>query len=234
MKESHLIGYKLAIAESQQMAALLMGLEKVTCLINRCKIYEALHLHLHYKPSQQCTAEAQTNMERALVAIYSHILRFLVKADQLYEKNSANRILYAILNPTEVDGFVKSCERLETQVEIETRNCESTYTREMNEETVARIMKLEQLLVNLEEPIVRVDCRVATMFERLNKSEQSEILQWISSIPYEDNHTTACQGRTINTGQWLLEHPRYREWRKSSASMILWLHGFREFLLYAC
>lgn len=217
------------------MAALLIGLEKVTYIIIRCRIYETLHLH--NKPSQQhlshisrlCSVEAETNLERALVEIYSHVLRFLIKADQLYEKNSAQRILYAMLNPTKVHEFVKNCERLETEVGIEAGNCESIYTREINKESTEHIKELRRLLVDLEEPIMRVDCRVATMFKKLNNFEQSKILQWISSIPYEDNHTTARQGRTDGTGKWLLGHSRYREWRKSSASMILWLHGFREF-----
>ena len=88
-------------------------------------------------------------------------------------------------------------------------------------------------MANLDESIIRIDHRVFSMFETLKSVKQSSILQWISSIPYEDNHKTASQGRTEGTGQWLLQHQRYLEWRKSSASMILWLHGFRELTWYA-
>jgi hypothetical protein len=36
---------KMAVAESQQMGALLIGVEKVTYLTNRCKVYETIYLH---------------------------------------------------------------------------------------------------------------------------------------------------------------------------------------------
>ena len=81
-----LIGQKLAVVEYQQMAALLMGLEKVTYLVNRCRIYEILHLQ--NKPSQPASLEAEKNLEDALLAIYSHILMFLAKANRMYEKIS--------------------------------------------------------------------------------------------------------------------------------------------------
>lgn len=210
------------------MAALLMGLEKVTYLVNRCRTYEILHLQNN--PSQPASLKAEKNLEDALLAIYSHILMFLAKANRMYEKNLAQRTIHAFLNPNDIVDFIESCEKLESRAHIDASSCECAYDRERNTEFM---QKLRQSLANLDEPIIRIDSRVFTMFEKLKSVEQSSILQWISSIPYEDNHKTASQGRTEGTGKWLLQHQRYLEWRKSSASMILWLHGFREFTWYA-
>jgi ankyrin repeat domain-containing protein 50 len=69
---------------------------------------------------------------------------------------------------------------------------------------------------------------VAALYDKLNETERLEILAWVSDIPYKSNHYTASRGRTGGTGEWLLIHERYREWRESSASMILWLHGSRK------
>lgn len=82
-------------------------------------------------------------------------------------------------------------------------------------------------LADLQEPIMRTDSQVAALYDRLNESERLEILAWVSDIPYESYHYAACKGRTGKTGEWLLRHELYREWRGSSASMILWLHGIR-------
>lgn len=116
-------------------------------------------------------------------------------------------------------------------MDYEAHICESTYNREMNVESISRAHELKRLLVELKEPMMRIDSRVAATFDILNSNKQSDILRWISSIPYEDNHKTACKGRTEGTGEWLLNHEQYRDWRGSSASMILWLHGFRQFFI---
>lgn len=202
------------------MGALLIGLERVAYIINRSKIYELLYL-------QRISEQAHLNLESALAALYAHILKFLATANKLYSKNIGSRIAHGILNPDEVVNFVEKCTPLEDRVDIEANICENTYNRGVNTEFTNHAKEFKRLLVDLKEPIMRVDYRVAAMFVKLNESEQSDILRALSSIPYEDSHKTARQGRTNGTGRWLLNHERYREWRGSSASMILWLHGFR-------
>lgn len=69
--------------------------------------------------------------------------------------------------------------------------------------------------------------RVAAIFTEVGKAKQSEMLQWISPIPYEDSHISARGNRTKGTGYWLLEHSRFSAWQSSTYSTILWLHGLR-------
>jgi hypothetical protein len=87
---------------------------------------------------------------------------------------------------------------------------------------------LKETLREMQKPLIRTDSRVAEIWDRSRQTEISEILRWISQVPYKDNHTTTKDNRTDDTGRWLLVHPQYREWRGSSASMILWLHGIRK------
>ena len=63
---------------------------------------------------------------------------------------------------------------------------------------------------------------------RHKNDRRTRILQWISSISYEDKHNTACEGHTGWTGEWLLEHQTYDNWKSSGENTILWLHGIRE------
>ena len=214
----------MTVAESHQMGALLTGVEKITFLISRCQIYEALYLEKE-QSEQEEWKQAMNNLTSAIVTLYAAMLSFLGSTIRAYNQGTLIRSLSAILNPTEVTGFLERCQTLENNVAIEVDNCERIFTRRIQASSEEQIQKLKQVLAT---PIMRIDSRVAALCEQLDGSERLKILEWISDIPYEDNHEFARQGRTSGTGEWLLHHDRYREWRTSSASMILWLHGDRE------
>ncbi|EON65807.1 hypothetical protein W97_05046 [Coniosporium apollinis CBS 100218] len=211
-----------AVADSQQMGNLLVGMEKVTCLMSRGTIYENFYLHMKHGTNPN---QAVNNLQDALVKLYAKVLQFLAGANRLYNKNTASRAIHAILNPDEVHGFIKDCQPLEDRVNIEASNCEHMYTHEALSELGKQMKQLRQLLDDINKPIVRIDPRIAALWDRSNADEHSQILLWTSDIPYEGNHKTAKEGRAKDTGQWLLTHAKYSRWRNSSASMILWLHG---------
>ena len=58
-------------------------------------------------------------------------------------------------------------------------------------------------------------------------SKKSEILGWISNIPYTSHHKHISEERLEGTGKWLFEREEYRTWRSSSASKLLLLRGIR-------
>lgn len=58
--------------------------------------------------------------------------------------------------------------------------------------------------------------------------ERTEILLWLSRIPYRKHHERAKEGRLHGTGDWLLRKRVFKEWQTSSTSNILWLHGIRK------
>ena len=61
-------------------------------------------------------------------------------------------------------------------------------------------------------------------------SKRSEILGWISNIPYTSHHKHISEGRLKGTGEWLFGREEYRAWRSSSASLLLLLRGIRMYL----
>ena len=214
---------QVTVVESQQMGALLIGVERITSLIGRCQIYEALYLkrdveHENWK-------KAVLNLTSALVTLYATLLSFIGSAIRAYNQGIISRTLDAILNPSKVIGFLDKCHTLENDVAREVDNCEHVLRVGPEE----YIQKLKQTLDNFQTPILRIDSRVAALHERLNISERLSILEWISEIRHEENHFFARHGRTSGTGEWLLRHEKYRDWRTSSTSMILWLHGDREY-----
>ena len=52
--------------------AILVGLEKTACLIDRCAVYELLYLNE--------ATEASGNLEKSMLRLYTAILKFLAKA----------------------------------------------------------------------------------------------------------------------------------------------------------
>lgn len=131
------------------------------------------------------------------------------------------------LNPAEITKFVDDFKDQERQIEYEARICESVYTREATGETAKKIDDLRMLLLSYKQPSSRLDSRVAAMFTQIEKARQSEMLRWISPIPYQDSHESAREKRTKGTGHWLLENSRFSTWQNSSSSTTLWLHGSR-------
>ena len=95
--------------------------------------------------------------------------------------------------------------------------------------------KLEALLVSFQDPLVRTVERISTLTESLAhkktesqmKEERLNILSWLSNVQYKKHHQTLSKGLLKGTGSWLLGKPQFVEWRNSSVSSVLWLHGIR-------
>lgn len=210
------------MGESEQMGALLIGVEKITYIINRCKIYEILY------GQEIPPGRASENLQSALVALYSTILHFVACANRLYGKNTAVRSVYALFNSDILNKFITDLHEREIRVENEAHNCDRMNTQAANSELRESVNELKSLLARLEEPIIQIDRRVAAHLEKLEESEQLTILKWTSDIQYTEHHKSVNQRRAPSTCQWLLMRSEYRKWRRSDSSMVLWLHGIRE------
>lgn len=212
------------MAESEQMTGLLIGLEKAACLISRCKIYEILYLR------QNPPSQGAPNLELALIELYTIVLRFLAKANQLYD-SFIKRQVYGVLNPNEVNKIVDECTRQEQQVEFDATNCERISSQNAHSATQKGLQecegKLRLMLKDLKQPLQEMKFELTAIHTKLCDKEQLDSLTWASSISYEANHKVARETRTDGTGAWLLEHETFRQWRNSDGSMILWLHGIR-------
>jgi ankyrin repeat domain-containing protein 50 len=210
------------VEEHQQMGALLMSVEKITYLTNRCTVYEILY-------GSRTPGQVLHNLHAALVVLYATILRLIALANRLFVKNTATRAIHALINPGEVSDFLAKCQDLETRVEIEAQNCERMRSQEVDANLQTSIGSLQKLLEDLQKPILRTDERVSTFLEKVDQRERLEILEWVSDVQYGMHHETVKEQRTQSTCEWLLRHKRYLEWQDTSSSIILWLHGTRRF-----
>jgi hypothetical protein len=70
--------------------------------------------------------------------------------------------------------------------------------------------------------------------QREDNEELSEMLTWISTVPYGENHVFNRGKRLNGTGEWLFtadNQPEFAEWRSSNQSSILWLLGGSKLIL---
>lgn len=102
-------------------------------------------------------------------------------------------------------------------------------------ESTGSASKLEALLISFQEPLIRTVEQVKALSKSLGESrdksqlkeERLEILQWLSNVQYKKHHQNLSKDLLEGTGSWLLRKPQVVEWRKSSVSSVLWLHGIR-------
>lgn len=205
------------------MGALLLSVEKVTCLANRCRIYETL-----YRPGTT-PRQALQNLQAALVVLYAATLRLIALAHRLFAKNTATRAIQALINPGEVSDFLAKFQSLEMRLEIEAQNCERMRSQEVDTNLQISICSLQKVLESFQKPMLRTDSRVSSFLEKVDQRERLEILEWISKVQHGMNHETVKEKRTQSTCEWLLRHKHYLEWQDTSSSIILWLHGTRRF-----
>ncbi|KAF8422203.1 hypothetical protein EV426DRAFT_535544 [Tirmania nivea] len=65
---------KICLAKQETVDTILIGLEKIAPLIDRCTVYEFFYLHVDNTASQ--------NLEKSILRLYIKILKFLVQAIQ--------------------------------------------------------------------------------------------------------------------------------------------------------
>ena len=64
------------MTKHENVDAILVGLEKTACLIDRCTIYEFLYANADSAASQ--------NLEKSILRLYTAILKFLAKAIKMW------------------------------------------------------------------------------------------------------------------------------------------------------
>ena len=219
---------QMSIAERDQMEFLLTGVERLTNMISRCRIYEILYLDgIQYKQTQTPVKPAFERLSTALISLYAAVLRFLAKAYRAFGKGGFRRARDAIFNPGMFEGLLEQSQFFDAEVVAAVGNCKEACSRNANRS----MRRLSRILKDLGEPVWRIDSRVEALLQNVGTKRRTKVLKWISAIPYEDNHNTATMGHTSGTGEWLLQHDTYVKWRTSRACKVLWLYGIRKNLI---
>ncbi|RDW66000.1 hypothetical protein BP6252_09635 [Coleophoma cylindrospora] len=84
---------------------------------------------------------------------------------------------------------------------------------------------LKSIIHNLESPIVRTATRLQDLNDHLKESDRELIFKWLSDVEFHAHHASKAKTLLQDSCLWLFDKPQFQEWRKSSVSSILWLHG---------
>lgn len=85
--------------------------------------------------------------------------------------------------------------------------------------------KLVAILQELDLPISRTATQISALHNALNENERSRFLDWLSSVQHLKHHSARAKLLLPGSCKWLFEKQIFRNWARSSASSILWLHG---------
>ncbi|KAJ2906537.1 hypothetical protein MKZ38_001180 [Zalerion maritima] len=104
-----------AIVEEQQMAAMLATVERITRIVNRCRIYEILHT------PETVDTGALENFTKSLVDLYAGILRALVDSHDLLLVRTARYVLQVIALPSMMGDVLDGLSNYEEAVQTESQ-----------------------------------------------------------------------------------------------------------------
>lgn len=179
---------------------------------------------MYTKADVLATEQSAQNFETALIQLYASILSFMALFIRLISKSTTRRAMHALFNLDELGQYLGNLQTLESRVEVEFSIFERIYQRQLHHNLAGRYGELQGVLTS---QLLRLGADVQKLWSRQDKERNAEILQWLSGIPHLSDHDAARAGRVDGTGDWLLRHQVYNDWRNTSASMVLWLHGIR-------
>ena len=215
----------MSIKDVQRYAVVAEGLESVTKIITQYRIAEKLYL--------QRPTEGATELKDCIVDLYVLVLRFLIRAQEFYSKNTAERAFQSMFDFR--NRFQRYLDDIEKQQLLVKKYADLVDTRQRQnlEEGLEKLTleeransdRLHRILEDLQRPISRMEGQLEYIHRSLNDAHRQEILQWLSSIPYFQHHDQSKAGILKGTGSWFLNDDRMIEWRSSSLSSIIWLRG---------
>ncbi|KAH0536068.1 hypothetical protein FGG08_007034 [Glutinoglossum americanum] len=200
---------QVSVNDSQTFGAMAEGVEFVSNLITQYVIIEHLYLR---RPSV-----AKHQLEQALIALYAAVLEYLLKARRFYGRNTAKRMALSIVQTAET-GVEKHLDKI-----LDARTSVDFCVRLVEAEETCRKLKL--ILEELERPVIRMATQLSGLCDSLQELERERVFQWMSNVPYMNHHKAKVKDCLPGSGRWLFENEKFIEWRKSSASSIMWLHG---------
>ena len=221
---------QISVNDAQTFGTIAEGVEKVSRLIARYALFEAVYL-----PKAGKTFSAtQLKLSEALVSLYSAILIYLARAGRYYNQSTGERLARSIARSAEtVSDCLKQISHQEVLIEqyahiirVELTSTVNNNVEILRWEANTSNQSLERLIQSLDGPLVRLTWPLETLQNHMQIEEQRSILRWLSTIRYREHHKHAYSDVIPSTGSWLFLKDEYINWRHSSSSSILWLHGF--------
>ncbi|UKZ73432.1 hypothetical protein TrVFT333_001079 [Trichoderma virens FT-333] len=202
---------QMSVAPGEELAAILGCSEKVLSIVRRGKVYETIYTETN------TPVELLKDLTARLIAVYTKSLDLLAHVGQRLSEGYRH-ILLAIANPGVAKGIMADLIQCEDNLFKTAEVCEAARSAGADEH-------FSTLLTNLSEPLTQINDRVRNLLEEAQANEILDVLEFFSRIDFGDQHRIRAESRTSGTGEWLLQHRKFKEWEQAPMSRILWLQG---------
>lgn len=181
-----------------------------------------------------------SQLTESVVNLYAAILQYLADIIQYFASSTGKRILKSIGQSQEdfqakylpVENALRNFGRLAGIAQaanlvhgLDLIESIDKQLKDMNARNGSEPEWLKPNIEQLRQPIDRIDIRLKEIEDGLRREDRVKILRAISNIPHGTHHKMASKGRVEGTGAWFTKRTEFKEWRASSWSSVLWLHG---------
>lgn len=129
----------------EQRGALVTGMELALYTVNRLGVYTELYAQLTH-------SLASSNLRKALVALYAHILRFLAQAIEYQQNRNLGGIIQAMWDSEVLLHFEQDCHGLCAKAAEESRLCDSEAAAQWRKQMDDKLESLE-IIHNIDESL---------------------------------------------------------------------------------
>ena len=206
-----------ALNDSEQHAAALDGLAQVSPIVARYAEVEVI-----YQRKRNTTLERE--FEIGLVDLYAEILKYQISAACHCERSTFQRLLRALPKLDDWQGMIQNIKMKDAACQDMTRIFDSQDQKLVN-------FKLQSLAEKNEE-MMKAFLDVLRNVSEERKQQNNRIPRWVCShVAGRDHQNILSKGKLgveyANSGQWLLNHPRFLKWASPERDKppVLWICG---------
>ncbi|KAI0537878.1 hypothetical protein GGR58DRAFT_325662 [Xylaria digitata] len=204
----------LVTSNNELKSQLITGFAIVASLLAQCHTYQQLYMapDTTLRPPEADLS----NLKTFIVQTYAKTQLFLSFADQ--QQRSRIGPVATPFKLGDAESHVNELSKCEKQLSRAADNCERHCD-------LSNRSNVRELLTTITDFSKVFQYQIDLVMNQIDSKDRTEMLEWISSVPYGQHHDRVREARTTDTCEWLLKHSKFREWEETSSSTILWLQG---------
>jgi len=220
---------QLVANDSEIFREMAEGVELVSEMTTRYAIIESLYL--------LDTSALQPNLIDAIVKLYTLALQFLISAYAYYKKRTAQRSLESVFKTAAnfVECPVRHILQAHERVEAITKVIDAEITRssdrkllklqDTTQTTMEEMMTLRLLSLKMLQDLGPIENLATELTDQRRREEQLKRVEWLSRVRVDLHHARSKEGLVKDSGKWIFERHGYIDWKDTTNSSALWLHG---------
>lgn len=234
---------------------MLEGVDFVSRIITQYTVIERLYAREGSELSASLLAKAESKLSHelreSLVSLYVNVLNYQIEALDYFALKKWSRTITG-MNPVSgasrqntrnaVDSAMKDVDRLAALIhqhasmhgidelligKDELKDGLVSLAKETGNAFKEQEILLKEILKETTQKWQKTVLDLASQLQEEREIDQLlNVRTWVSATQPEEVRKQAKDKRPLPLGNWLLVHPKFKRWRSSPESSLLWMHGF--------